>query len=56
VVALYNRIIVLENRLKNAWAQVDVQLRRRNDLIPNLWNTARTYAEFERGFWKGSSN
>jgi LemA protein len=47
-VALYNRIIVLENRLKNAWAQVDVQLRRRNDLIPNLLETVRGYAGHER--------
>lgn len=47
-VALYNRIIVLENRVKNAWAQVDVQLKRRNDLIPNLLGTVKGYAAHER--------
>lgn len=47
-VSLYNRIIVLENRIKNAWGQVDVQLKRRNDLIPNLLETVKGYATHER--------
>ncbi|CAA9588396.1 MAG: LemA protein [uncultured Truepera sp.] len=47
-VTLYNRIIVLENRIKNAWGQIDVQLKRRNDLIPNLLETVRGYAAHER--------
>ncbi len=47
-VSLYNRIIVLENRYKNAWGQVDVQLKRRNDLIPNLVETVKGYAGHER--------
>ena len=47
-VALYNRIIVLENRIKNAWGQIDVQLKRRNDLIPNLLETVKGYAGHER--------
>ena len=47
-VTLYNRIIVLENRIKNAWGQIDVQLKRRNDLIPNLLETVRGYAGHER--------
>ena len=47
-VTLYNRITVLENRIKNAWAQIDVQLKRRNDLIPNLLETVKGYATHER--------
>ena len=47
-VTLYNRITVLENRIKNAWAQIDVQLKRRNDLIPNLLETVKGYAAHER--------
>jgi len=47
-VALYNRIIVLENRIKNAWGQIEVQLKRRNDLIPNLLATVKGYATHER--------
>ncbi len=39
VVVLYNRLVRLRNRVDNAWAQVDVQLRRRYDLIPNLVET-----------------
>ncbi len=47
-VTFYNRITVLENRIKNAWAQIDVQLKRRNDLIPNLLETVKGYATHER--------
>lgn len=47
-VTLYNRITVLDNRIKNAWAQIDVQLKRRNDLIPNLLETVKGYATHER--------
>jgi LemA protein len=49
VVLLYNRLIRLRNRVDNAWAQVDVQLRRRYDLIPNLVDTVKGYAAHERG-------
>jgi LemA protein len=48
VVALYNRLVRLRNRGENAWAQVDVQLRRRYDLIPNLVETVKGYASHER--------
>ena len=44
----YNRLVRLRNRTENAWAQVDVQLRRRYDLIPNLIETVRGYAAHER--------
>lgn len=47
-IAIYNRMIVLRNRIENAWSQVDVQLRRRYDLIPNLVETVKGYAAHER--------
>ena len=50
-VLLYNRITVLENRIQNAWGQIDVQLKRRNDLIPNLLETVRGYAAHEQGLF-----
>jgi len=49
LVVLYNRLVRLRNRCENAWAQVDVQLRRRYDLIPNLVETVKGYAAHERG-------
>ncbi|HLF22508.1 MAG TPA: LemA family protein [Burkholderiales bacterium] len=48
VVVLYNRLIVLRNRVKNAFAQIDVQLTRRHDLIPNLVETVKGYIKHER--------
>jgi LemA protein len=48
IVVLYNRLVRLRNRAENAWAQVDVQLRRRYDLIPNLVETVKGYASHER--------
>lgn len=48
VIAIYNRIIRLENAIDNAWAQIDVQLKRRADLIPNLVNTVKGYAGHEK--------
>jgi LemA protein len=47
-VAIYNRLVRLRNRTENSWAQVDVQLRRRYDLIPNLVETVQGYAAHER--------
>ena len=48
LVLLYNRLVTLRNRVENAWSQVDVQLRRRYDLIPNLVETVKGYASHER--------
>jgi LemA protein len=47
-VVLYNRLVRLRNRTENSWAQVDVQLRRRYDLIPNLVEAVKGYAAHER--------
>jgi LemA protein len=44
----FNRLVTLRNRIKNAWAQIDVQLKRRYDLIPNLVETVKGYAKHER--------
>jgi len=49
VVGIYNKLVALRNRFKNAWAQIDVQLKRRYDLIPNLVETAKGYIKHERG-------
>jgi LemA protein len=49
LVAMYNGLVRKRNRAENAWAQVDVQLKRRHDLIPNLVETVKGYAEHERG-------
>ena len=48
VVGIYNRLVALRNRFKNAFAQIDVQLKRRYDLIPNLVETAKGYIKHER--------
>jgi LemA protein len=48
VIGAYNSLVALRNMLKNAWAQIDVQLKRRYDLIPNLVETVKGYAKHER--------
>jgi LemA protein len=48
LVVLYNGLVSLRNRIENAWAQIDVQLKRRYDLIPNLVETVKGYASHER--------
>ena len=48
-VLTYNGLVSLRNRIENAWAQIDVQLKRRYDLIPNLVETVKGYAAHEKG-------
>ncbi len=48
VISVYNRLIALRNRFKNAFAQIDVQLQRRHDLIPNLVESAKAYMAHEK--------
>ena len=45
---IYNGLVRLRNQVKNAWAQIDVQLKRRHDLIPNLVQTVQGYMQYER--------
>jgi LemA protein len=49
---IYNRLVHLKNSVKNSWAGIDVQLKRRESLIPNLVNTVKGYAKFEKGLLK----
>lgn len=49
IIAAYNSLVTLRNRYKNAYSQIDVQLKRRYDLIPNLVETAKGYLAHERG-------
>ncbi len=47
-ISIYNSLVKLKNRVKNAWSQIDVQLKRRHDLIPNLIETVKGYMTHER--------
>ena len=49
LIHMYNNLVDLRNRVKNSYAQIDVQLKRRNDLIPNLVETVKGYASHEKG-------
>ena len=49
VIGVYNKLVTMRNRYQNAYAQIDVQLKRRYDLIPNLVETAKGYMAHERG-------
>ena len=49
VIGMYNNLVTLRMRVKNAWAQIDTQLKRRFDLIPNLVETVKGYAAHEEG-------
>jgi LemA protein len=51
-VLIFNRLVALRNRVENGWSQIDVQLRRRYDLIPNLVRTVQGYAAHERGVFQ----
>jgi len=48
VISVYNKLISLRNRVKDQWAQIDVQLKRRFDLIPNIVSTVKGYAKHEK--------
>ncbi len=52
-IAIYNALVRLRNQVKNAWSQIDVQLKRRHDLIPNLVETAKGYMVHERQTLEG---
>ncbi len=52
----YNALIRLRNQVNNAWSQIDVQLKRRHDLIPNLVETAKGYMKHERGTFEAITN
>ena len=56
IIATYNGLVRKRNRSENAWAQVDVQLKRRHDLIPNLVETVKGYAAHERGTLEAVTN
>src|SRR5262245_41982219 len=56
LITLYNRFVTLRNRVDNAWAQIEVQLKRRWDLIPNLVETVKGYAAHERGTFEAVTN
>lgn len=49
LIGIYNRLVTSRNQVKNAWSQIDVQLQRRYDLIPNLVETVKSYMSYEKG-------
>ena len=55
-IGIYNALVRLRNRVKNAWSQIDVQLKRRHDLIPNLVETAKGYMKHERDTLENVTN
>lgn len=56
VISIYNALVRLRNQVANAWSQIDVQLKRRHDLIPNLIETAKGYMQHERGTLEAVTN
>ena len=56
LIALYNGLVQKRNRVDNAWAQIEVQLKRRHDLIPNLVETVKGYAEHEKSTFEAVTN
>ena len=55
-VSVYNALVRMRNQADNAWSQIDVQLKRRHDLIPNLVETAKGYVKHERGTLEAVTN
>lgn len=49
LLAIYNSLVTLRNRVREAWSQIEVQLKRRSSLIPNLVETVKGYAQYEKG-------
>jgi LemA protein len=56
IVGIFNILVRLRNQVDNAWSQIDVQLKRRHDLIPNLVETAKGYMHHERGTFEAVTN
>jgi len=56
LISMYNGLVKLRNKVENAWAQIDVQLKRRYDLIPNLVETVKGYAAHERETFEAVTN
>jgi LemA protein len=56
IIGIYNALIRLRNQVDNAWSQIDVQLKRRHDLIPNLVETAKGYMQHERETFEAITN
>jgi LemA protein len=56
IIGTYNGLVGLRNQMKNAWSQIDVQLKRRYDLIPNLVETVKGYMQHERGTLEAVTN
>jgi LemA protein len=56
VIGIYNALVGLRNQVDNSWSQIDVQLKRRHDLIPNLVETAKGYMKHERGTFEAITN
>ena len=56
VIGMYNSLVRLRNQVDNAWSQIDVQLKRRHDLIPNLVETAKGYMHHERETFEAITN
>jgi LemA protein len=56
IIGIYNALVRLRNQVDNAWSQIDVQLKRRHDLIPNLVETAKGYMKHERGTFEAITN
>lgn len=56
IISVYNSLVRKRNEVKNSWSQIDVQLKRRNDLIPNLVNTVKGYAKHEKEVLENVTN